>query len=137
MQYSLGSLFHFCYLAAALSLTLSGIQTGRMEKVIPPLFMAGMFYTMIVAYRLRHTIARFAWDVTIFSVCWIFLISYATAAMSYLHVLSTKGLAPRFVVVDVINKGLSFGLAPLAAWAVYCLVQIYRRAKLEPEDDYC
>ena len=58
MQYSLGSLFHFCYLAAAMSLTVSGIQTGRIEKVIPPLLMVGVLYTVIVSYPRMFPIAR-------------------------------------------------------------------------------
>lgn len=120
-----------------MSLALSGVQTGELEKVIPALLMVGLLYTAVVGYRLRHTIARFAWDVTKFSVCWIFLICYTAVTLSYLHVLATQGLWSRMVLIDVINKGLFWGLSPLAIWAVYCMVYTYRRAKLEPEDDYC
>jgi hypothetical protein len=131
LQFNLRSLFHLCTLAAAMALCGEGVFSGRVEKVVLPLFGLGIFYTGIIAVRLRKTIARFAWYLAIFCLCWTFLIAYVASLISYLHTLQASSGFARVGALDVIAKGFSWAFAPLAIWAGYGVVRTYERAKFE------
>jgi hypothetical protein len=132
LQFGLRSLFHLCCIASAASIAASGVLEGKPQRILLPMFVLGTFYTTIVAYRLRNTIARFAWDVSKFVFYWFLATMYGVVLVAQLHSLSTKTWFPEQLI-----RGLALGLAPFALWAMYCLFTIYERAKREPEDDYC
>lgn len=132
MQFSLRSLFHLCCFASAASIAASGAVEGKPGKIVLPMFVLGACYTMIVAYRLRKTIARFAWDVAKFVFCWFFLTLYGVAAVAHVHSLSTRTWFPTPLL-----RGVTWGLAPLALYCAYCIATTYWRAKIEPEEDFC
>lgn len=132
MQFHLRSLFHLCCLASAGSIAASGALEGRPQKILLPMFILGACYTTIVGYRLRKTIARFAWDVSKFVFCWFFLTLYGVILVAHLHSLSTRVWFP----VPLI-RSVTWGLAPLAIVCAYCTFTTYLRAKTEPEEDFC
>jgi hypothetical protein len=131
-QFSLRSLFHLCCFASAGSLAASGVLSGQPGKIIVPLATLGACYTVIVAYRIRKTIARFAWDLVNFFFSWLFLVAYIAIVVAYLH--SLKG--PSWYAMPLV-RGITIAFAPVALWAAYRAARIYWRAKYEPDDDYC
>jgi hypothetical protein len=132
MQFQLRTLFHLVCLASAGSIAISGAIEGRPEKIAFPFMLLGLSYASIVAIRLRKTVVRFPWDVTQFVICWILFSIYVTAG-----VISLAGRVSRnFSSVSIIGDYMLMAGAPIVIWAVYRLIDIYRRAKLDGEDDY-
>lgn len=107
-------------------------MSGSPGKIILPLMVLGALYTLIVAFRLRRTIARFPWDSASFFFNWLFLVLYASLLAAYVH--SLKG--PSWYSLTIV-KGMAIGLTPIAFFATYRTARIYWRAKVEPDDDYC
>jgi hypothetical protein len=131
MQFSLRSLLHLCCFASAGSLAIRGAISGKSGAILVPSAAIGVCYTIIVAYRLRKTIARFPWDLANFFFSWLFLVAYVALVVTYLHSLKEQSFRAMSLV-----RGITIGLSPIALWAAYRIARIYWRAKYEPEDDY-
>lgn len=132
MQFSLAKLFQLVGVICLACLVVDALRLGRPDKAVMPLLVLGAVYCSLVGYRLRKTIARFPWEVTKFAVSWVFLIGYGLLLFEY-----WRSRTPVGWLASPIVNGFFSVLAPFAIWALYCISDIYRRSKVDPEEDLC